>query len=302
MSRLAPHAEAAPPGISAVADPAKGPADHVLVLFGATGDLAGRKLLPGLFHLHSAGLLPNGFRVVGTAPSPALSDEGFRDRARERGLFKATPPVSAEVHRGIEKATSLIFEANQLAVEAGAPRQCCGVLVDEEFGAGVARQAKAEGVPLATPVERSGQDEFVLEYGDDFARHIDTFDPTFVKVLVRYNPEGDQALNRRQEERLARLSTWLDAPDRPFLFELLVPATTAQAEMFEDHKGDYDHQLRPELTVATLATLQTAGVEPDIWKVEGFDSPEDAAAVVRQARYRELISVYESASPDGGAS
>jgi Cof subfamily protein (haloacid dehalogenase superfamily) len=69
-----------------------------------------------------------------------------------------------------------------------------------------------------------------------------------------------------------------------FPFELLVPATTAQPEAFEDHRDDYDRHLRPSLVVDTLAALQAAGVEPDIWKVEGLDSPDDAAAVVGQAR------------------
>jgi glucose-6-phosphate 1-dehydrogenase len=42
------------------------PDDHVIVLFGATGDLAKRKLLPGIFHLAEAGLMPERFRIVGT--------------------------------------------------------------------------------------------------------------------------------------------------------------------------------------------------------------------------------------------
>ena len=51
------------------------PDNHVIVLFGATGDLAKRKLLPGFFHLHAAGLLPKEYRIIGTAPPQyALSD------------------------------------------------------------------------------------------------------------------------------------------------------------------------------------------------------------------------------------
>ncbi|MGH9069616.1 MAG: 2-deoxy-5-keto-D-gluconate 6-phosphate aldolase domain-containing protein [Acidimicrobiales bacterium] len=202
----------------------------------------------------------------------------------ERGLFAATPPLSPQVRQGITKAKELIFSANQLAVEAGAPRNRTGVLVDEEFGALVARAAKEAGVPLAMPVEHSGQDEFDFEYGERFAEHIEVFDPTFVKVLVRYNPEGDAEANRRQTARLARLSKWLRAARRLLLFELLVPPTTAQSETFDDHYDDYDRQLRPALVVATIAELQAGGVEADIWKVEGLDSAEDAAAVVAQAR------------------
>jgi glucose-6-phosphate 1-dehydrogenase len=60
------------------------PENHVIVLFGATGDLAKRKLLPGLFHLHAAGLLPREYRVIGSSPPAfALTDEQFRERAEE---------------------------------------------------------------------------------------------------------------------------------------------------------------------------------------------------------------------------
>jgi myo-inositol catabolism protein IolC len=134
------------------------------------------------------------------------------------------------------------------------------------------------------PVERSGRDEFDFQYGTHFTEHIEAFDPTFVKVLVRFNPEGDPDLNRRQTERLARLSQWLRSQNRNFLFELLVPATTAQLDRFEGHQQDYDRHLRPALVVQTLASLQAGGVEPDIWKIEGLDSKEDAGSVVQQAR------------------
>jgi len=202
----------------------------------------------------------------------------------ERGLFGATPPVSNEVHDGIVKAKETIFEAIRLAVSDGVPKNQSGVLVDEEFGAAIARRAKEFGVPLAMPVERSGQDEFDFQYGDRFGEHVEQFDPTFVKVLVRYNPEGDAALNRRQIERLALLSGWLHDHERTFLFELLVPATAAQLDAFEEHQADYDRLLRPELVVRTISELQVGGVEPDIWKVEGLDSANDYAAVSAQAR------------------
>ena len=54
---------------------------YVIVLFGATGDLARRKLLPGLLHLSQADLMPD-FRVVGTSLED-LDDDGFRELARE---------------------------------------------------------------------------------------------------------------------------------------------------------------------------------------------------------------------------
>ncbi len=202
----------------------------------------------------------------------------------ERGLFGAKEPVSAKVKAGIVHAKELIFEAHlEVVKDGGAPAAAAGVLVDEEFGTSVAHKAKAEGTPLAMPVERSGQDEFQFEYGEDFAKHIEAFDPTFAKVLVRYNPEGDAELNQRQTERLTRLSRWLRQHGPKFLFELLVPPTTEQLDCYEG-QGSYDRELRPSLVIEVIRRLQAADVEPDVWKVEGLDEAEDCRRVVAQAR------------------
>ncbi len=202
----------------------------------------------------------------------------------EKGLFGAQAPVSAQVKAGIIDAKEMIFDAHLEVVRNGrVPAAAAGVLVDEEFGASVARKAKAEGTPLAMPVERSGQDEFQFEYGDDFGQHIEAFDPTFAKVLVRYNPDGDIELNKRQTERLARLSRWLREHERKFLFELLVPPTTEQLDRYEDN-ATYDKELRPSLVVEVIHTLQAADVEPDVWKIEGLDLADDCQKVVTQAR------------------
>jgi myo-inositol catabolism protein IolC len=204
-----------------------------------------------------------------------------------KGLFGATEPLSPDIERKVSDTKELIFEAFQQAIARGAPPSLSGVLVDEQFGAAVARRAKAAGFPLAMPVERSGQEEFQPEYGEDFARHIEAFDPEFSKVLVRYNPEGDRDLNRRQTEKLARLSDWLHAHGRKLLFELLVPATPAQLERCGGSvagPAQYDRALRPALVVQTLRELQQGGVEPDIWKIEGLETSADCARVVAQAR------------------
>ena len=134
----------------------------------------------------------------------------------EKGLLDPATRL-AHVKAGIIDAKELIFEAHLDVVRNGlVPLSAAGILVDEEFGASVARKAKAEGTPLAMPVESSGQDEFQFEYGDDFGQHIENFDPSFAKVLVRYNPQGDVELNKRQNERLTRLSRWLREHQRQF--------------------------------------------------------------------------------------
>ena len=113
--------------------------------------------------------------------------------------------------------------------------------MDEQFGAAILRDATAKGIVTACPAEKSGQDEFDFEYGEDFARHIEAFDPTFCKVLVRYNPEGDRALNQQQAGRLKRLSDYLAGAKRShFMFELLVPAEKAQLDALKGDKKAYD--------------------------------------------------------------
>jgi myo-inositol catabolism protein IolC len=204
----------------------------------------------------------------------------------------------------ISDAKRVIYEGFRTAVDGGAPKDAAGILVDEQFGGDVPREASKEGFLLAMPVEKSGQDEFDFEYGDDFGRHIEEFDPNFSKVLVRYNPEGDAAMNSRQAERLKRLSDWLHDNDRKFLFELLVPAEDAQLESVGGDDDRFDRELRPKLMLDAIKELQSAGIEPDIWKIEGLDRREDCeatAAVVRSAGRDEVACVVLGRGADDNA-
>jgi myo-inositol catabolism protein IolC len=68
------------------------------------------------------------------------------------------------------------------------------------------------------------------------------------------------------------------------MFELLVPATHAQQAHVHGDAAAYDRELRPGLMVEAIRALQDAGVEPDIWKVEGLDRRQDCARIVEVAR------------------
>jgi len=184
----------------------------------------------------------------------------------------------------IAVAKRVIYDGFLAAVASGVAKDHAGILVDEQFGAAILRDAAGHGYVTACPVEKSGQKEFVFEYGEDFARHVEAFNPTFCKVFVRYNPEGDAAMNRRQADRLKRLSDYLHGSRRPFMFELVVPAEPGQLERLRGDKKAYDREIRPALMVRTLHDLQEAGVEPDVWKVEGLDRHEDCEKVVATAR------------------
>jgi myo-inositol catabolism protein IolC len=206
-----------------------------------------------------------------------------------RGSFQkkwfgiAGEPTDEDVQR-ITDAKTMVYEGLEAALAQGADASVTGALVDEQFGGDVPQRAKSRGIKLAMPVEKSGQDEFDFQYGDEFGKHILEFDPDFSKVLVRYNPDGDAEMNARQAERLKRLADWLHDNGRKFLFELLVPATDAQLEQVGGDSDRYDSELRPELMRRAIAELQDAGIEVDIWKIEGIDDRSDCEMIVEQTR------------------
>jgi myo-inositol catabolism protein IolC len=202
----------------------------------------------------------------------------------QKKLMAIAGSPTAEQTAQISDAKRVIFEGVRRAVADGIPKESAGVLVDEQFGTDIAREAKAEEFVLAMPVEKSGQDEFDFDFGADFGRHIEDFDPTFAKVLVRYNPEGDRDMNATQLQRLKQLSDWLHERNRKFLFELLVGAEPHQLERAGGDENVFDNEIRPGLMLATIDEVHEAGVEPDIWKIEGLDRREDCERVAERVR------------------
>ena len=201
------------------------------------------------------------------------------------GLFDFKRPLSASQDEQVRDSKQLIYEGFRQAVADGVPNRSAGILVDEEFGSDILRDARRRGFVTAISIEQSGSNEFEFEYGADFYRHIETFDPTFAKVLVRYNPEGDPELNRRQAGRLKMISDHCRHCERPFMFELLVPATPEQMARVGDSKALYDRRLRPTLMCMAIRQLQDAGIEPDVWKVEGLSRHDDCERIVAAARH-----------------
>ncbi|MEK6229144.1 MAG: DUF2090 domain-containing protein [Actinomycetota bacterium] len=202
----------------------------------------------------------------------------------QKKLFGIEGDPTPEQTDTIADAKHLIFEGMEKAVKRGVDAPATGTLVDEQFGGDIPSEAKSHGLKLAMPVEKSGQNDFDFEYGDDFGAHIESFDPDFSKVLVRYNPAGDPEMNERQAKRLKRLADWLHENDRKFLFELLVPAEEDQLASVDGDTDRYDAELRPGLMRRTIEELQGAGIEADVWKIEGVDRREDCEMLVAQCR------------------
>jgi 5-dehydro-2-deoxygluconokinase len=203
----------------------------------------------------------------------------------QKKMFGIEGDPTPEQTETITDAKRLIFEGMAEAVQRGAEAGATGVLVDEQYGSNVPEQAREHGLKLAMPVEKSGQNEFDFQYGDDFGAHIEKYNPDFSKVLVRFNPEDpDEDMNQRQLGRLKRLADWLHSNNRKFLFELLVPATAEQLETVEGSTDRYDAELRPDLMRRAIEAIQDAGIEVDIWKIEGVDERDDAQMLAEQAR------------------
>jgi myo-inositol catabolism protein IolC len=190
-------------------------------------------------------------------------------------------PNPAEAKQ-IAAGKELVYQGLLMALREGASLSSAAVLVDERYGEQVARQAKAAGITLAMPIEKSGQEWFTLEYGalgeGIWMEHVEAFDPRYVKILVRDNPTFDVRARRSQMDDLAVVSQVLTDAGRDLLLELLVPPTPAQSS------ATYDEDLRPELTVRVIGEMQAAGVEPAIWKIEGLNASPDAARVLATAR------------------
>lgn len=202
----------------------------------------------------------------------------------QKKMFGIEGDPDAEQTATISDAKHLIFEGMAKAAQRGLDAAAAGTLVDEQFGGDIPRDAKSQGLKLAMPVEKSGQNEFDFEYGDAFGDHILQFDPDFSKVLVRLNPDGDAEMNERQLARLKRLSDWLKENDRKFLFELLVPAEPAQLESVGGDTDRYDAELRPDLMRRAIVQIQDAGIDVDIWKIEGVDQQSDCEMLAEVTR------------------
>jgi myo-inositol catabolism protein IolC len=196
-----------------------------------------------------------------------------------RTLFGVTGTATSDQLARMRSAKSLIFAGAQRLAATQPSAGRLGILVDEQLGADVARQVKAAGFVLAMPVEKSGAEQFTFEYGDDFPRHVEEFDPDWIKALVRFNPDDPQELQQAQTAGLRRLHDWATANRRRWLLELLVPATREQLAAYED-QASYDEHARPGLTARVIASLTQAGVRPAIWKLEGYETSQGAQQVL----------------------
>ncbi|HEV2374838.1 MAG TPA: DUF2090 domain-containing protein [Streptosporangiaceae bacterium] len=197
---------------------------------------------------------------------------GVRDDNPDAGQRATMTAAKQLIYAGLERA------------RADLPCGHAGVLVDERYGQPVIESARADGMVLAVPVERSGHDWFELEWGQQWLAHVSSVHPDFAKVLVRDNPALPRDHRDQQLRALRVLSDRLRQAGVPLLYELLVPAAGEQLAAVGGNTAVYDRELRPALVTQVIADNQAAGVEPAIWKIEGLETADAARAVVTQIR------------------
>lgn len=196
-----------------------------------------------------------------------------------RSFFGVEGEPGPEEAARARSAKEVVTQGLLLAIEEGlVPRGSAAALVDATYGSRAIGALKEAGVPVAVPVEASGRDELAFEH-EDWRERLAAIDPAWAKVLVRYNPEADRGLNRRQLERLAQLHAECGSTGRPMMLELLVPSGAGRGG------PAYDLEVRPGLVVRAVVDIRDAGITPSLWKIEGFERPEhyrEVAAVARE--------------------
>ena len=189
-----------------------------------------------------------------------------------QALWGHTGTATPEQRATAARAKHAVLDGLLAAVDGGVPREAAGLLVDDELGPGVAERARAAGITLSMPLERAGLDLYE-DAPADVPAHLAHHAPDLAKVLVRYNPDGDADANAVQRRRLAATARAAHETGSRFLFELLVPPTSAQLDADADA---WAHEVRPGLVVRAMEEIVT-DVDVDVWKLESL-GPEQAYA------------------------
>lgn len=217
-----------------------------------------------------------------------------------KGLFGWDEPLNKKQTKKIEEIKKIIWQAFLKVHLKSRYKDCLGVLVDQQFGSDILKQAQKLGVITILTTEKSGQKIFDFEYGSDFGRQIKKVKPDYAKVLVRYNPSNRNE-NIIQLKRLKKLNDFCKQNNYGFLFELLVPATESQLRHFKS-KLKYDQLSRPKYTAKAIEEIRNFGIEPDIWKLEAMEKKEDWPKVIKTIKKNNIkdfkIVVLGRAAPE----
>ena len=200
-----------------------------------------------------------------------------------KGLFAWQLPLTKAQVKTIKMYKGLVWQAFLKVYKKSQNKENLGILVDEQFGSKILRQARKLSIVTILTTEKSGQKIFDFEYGENFGKHILKFKPDYAKVLVRYNPSNRKD-NLRQLKQLKKINSFCQRNKVGLLFELLVSPTDLQLKKFKT-KEKFDLQGRAVLTQKAVKENRAFGIEPDIWKLE---------AMYKKADWQKIIKIIEN--------
>ncbi len=208
----------------------------------------------------------------------------FDHRSYFEQLLGFTEPLTPDQSAQLSDYKKIVYSGYEKSLELGISKESSALLVDDVFGLEILLDAKSKGYNVIQSTEISGDDHFEFQHGTDWKSWIEKVRPTFVKALVRYNPEDHQEKNKESLVGLKELSDYAHAHGYKFLIEPLIPASESQLVRVKNDKHRYDTELRPQLTARMITEMQDHGIEPDVWKIEGMFDTDDYALVVASAR------------------
>jgi myo-inositol catabolism protein IolC len=183
----------------------------------------------------------------------------------------------------IGEAKRVAYDGFVLARDrAPAVREFGALLVDAQYAAPVIADALKTGLDVGTPAEKAGA--FPLAWSaDPFERALTG---AFVKVLVRYRPEDDEAIREGQWQKLDALQTWCRGAGKPLVVEILVARR-------DEPEEDFEAVGRPAILAGFIAQAYRRALTPQFWKIEGTLSREGAhtidRAIAANAACRQII-------------
>jgi myo-inositol catabolism protein IolC len=155
--------------------------------------------------------------------------------------------------KAVKDMKKVVFDAFVLAHNQYKNSEDMAILVDEEFGSSIIKDAQNNMIQLIVSVERSGQLFFQFEHGNNFGIHLKHLKPTYAKALIRYDA-SQKIGNEIQNKRLKRFNDFCAQNDIKWMLE---PLMTGNGDKFRQIK-------------ITVQQMKSYGINPDIWKVEGL--------------------------------
>jgi len=169
------------------------------------------------------------------------------------------------------------------------------LLMDEHYGEVQLKKAKKLGLNIIIPVEKSGVDTFEFEYKKNFKEHIKKFNPKYVKILIHFNPANTKD-NKKSVRNIKILNEYIKKTKSKLLIELLIKPTKKELKRYGQKK--FDMNIRPGLTIDSIHMFNSAGIYPEIWKLEGFEKEEDLAIVAFATGSAKIVILGRSESMD----